>query len=115
MAEDTWALNEGVIDEDAFLDQAWYLTLAEREAMFRNALEQTRRGVVACVFDTSDRVQHMFYRHLDGSGDPHWQRRDRRALPAHGPSGGEGHGARWRRTPCCSCSPITASAPSAAA
>ncbi|MGA3026259.1 MAG: alkaline phosphatase family protein [Bryobacteraceae bacterium] len=71
MAEDTWALNEGVIDEAAFLDQA-YLTLAEREAMFENALEHTTRGVVACVFDTSDRVQHMFYRHLDGHGDARW-------------------------------------------
>ena len=65
MAEDTWALNEGVIDEDAFLKQA-YLTMAEREQMFENALEKTRRGVVACVFDTSDRVQHMFYRYLEG-------------------------------------------------
>jgi predicted AlkP superfamily phosphohydrolase/phosphomutase len=65
MAEDTWALNEGVIDEDEFLSQS-YLLMAEREAMFRNALEKTRRGVVACVFDTSDRVQHMFYRFLHG-------------------------------------------------
>ena len=72
MAEDTWALNEGVIDEQAFLDQAWSL-LAEREAMFDNALAHTRRGVVACVFDTSDRVQHMFYRHFEGRGDPQWQ------------------------------------------
>jgi predicted AlkP superfamily phosphohydrolase/phosphomutase len=72
MAEDTWALNERVIDEAAFLDQA-YLTLAEREAMFRNALERTRQGVVACVFDTSDRVQHMFFRHLEGDGDAHWR------------------------------------------
>jgi predicted AlkP superfamily phosphohydrolase/phosphomutase len=72
MAEDTWALNEGAIDEAAFLDQA-YLTLAEREAMFENALAHTRSGVVACVFDTSDRVQHMFYRHLDGGGDARWQ------------------------------------------
>ena len=69
MAEDTWALNEGVIDEQGFLDQA-YLLMAEREGMFRNALEKTRRGVVACVFDTSDRVQHMFYRHFErGNGD----------------------------------------------
>ena len=67
MAEDTWALNEGVIDEDAFLKQA-YLTMAEREQMFDAALEKTRRGVVACVFDTSDRIQHMFYRYLDGRG-----------------------------------------------
>lgn len=64
MAEDTWALNEGVLNHDQFLDQSYSL-LAEREAMFRNALEKTRRGVVACVFDTSDRVQHMFFRHQD--------------------------------------------------
>ncbi len=63
MAEDTWALNEGVISEQNFLDQA-YLLMNEREAMFRSALERTRRGVVACVFDTSDRIQHMFYRYL---------------------------------------------------
>jgi predicted AlkP superfamily phosphohydrolase/phosphomutase len=69
MAEDTWALNEGAIGEDAFLRQAWDI-FAEREAMFLNALENTRRGVVACVFDTSDRVQHMFYRRL-GTADPH--------------------------------------------
>jgi predicted AlkP superfamily phosphohydrolase/phosphomutase len=36
--------------------------------MFFSALEHTRRGVVACVFDTTDRVQHMFYRQLD-AGD----------------------------------------------
>ena len=71
MAEDTWALNEGAIDEDAFLRQAWDI-YAEREAMFLNALETTRRGVVACVFDTSDRVQHMFYRRT-GTADPHAQ------------------------------------------
>jgi len=68
MAEDTWALNEGVISEQNFLDQA-YLLLNEREAMFRNALEKTRRGVVACVFDTSDRIQHMFYRYLHSGGE----------------------------------------------
>lgn len=69
MAEDTWALNEGVIDEDAFLAQA-YDIFEERKAMFLNALETTRRGVVACVFDTSDRVQHMFYRRM-GTSDRH--------------------------------------------
>ncbi|MFN7919040.1 MAG: alkaline phosphatase family protein [Bryobacteraceae bacterium] len=69
MAEDTWALNEGAIDEAAFLEQAESIK-QEREAMFFAALERTRRGVVACVFDTSDRVQHMFFRHLDAAG-PH--------------------------------------------
>ncbi len=60
MAEDTWALNEGAIDQDDFLKQA-ALIQAEREAMFFSALDNTRRGVVACVFDTSDRVQHMCF------------------------------------------------------
>src|SRR5439155_13987237 len=64
MAEDTWALNEGVIDADAFLQQADEIK-QERERMFFSALDRTRRGVVACVFDTTDRVQHMFYRYLD--------------------------------------------------
>ena len=62
MAEDTWALNEGVIDNDEFLTQA-YDIFNEREAMYLSALENSRDGVVACVFDTSDRVQHMFFSH----------------------------------------------------
>jgi predicted AlkP superfamily phosphohydrolase/phosphomutase len=64
LAEDTWALNERVIDEDDFLRQVWDHH-AEREAMFFDALEKTRRGVVACVFDTTDRMQHMFWRYLE--------------------------------------------------
>ena len=61
MAEDTSALNEGAIDEEAFLSQT-KLIQQEREQMFFAALDRTRRGAVACVFDTPDRVQHMFYR-----------------------------------------------------
>jgi predicted AlkP superfamily phosphohydrolase/phosphomutase len=71
MAEDTWALNDSAIDETDFLTQA-YSIMDEREAMFANALAHTKQGVVACVFDTSDRVQHMFFRHLDGHGDPRY-------------------------------------------
>lgn len=66
LAEDTWALNDGVIDEDAFLKQAEFIQ-KEREAMFFSALDHLREGVLACVFDTSDRVQHMFYRFLNSS------------------------------------------------
>jgi predicted AlkP superfamily phosphohydrolase/phosphomutase len=70
MAEDTWALNEGVIDHDAFLKQSWDI-FEERRSMFLSALANARRGVVACVFDTSDRVQHMFHRQMDTPDDPH--------------------------------------------
>jgi len=64
LAEDTWALNERVIDEKAFFDQAM-LICDEREQMFFDALEHRRQGLVTTVFDTTDRIQHMFYRYLD--------------------------------------------------
>lgn len=70
LAEDTWALNERVVDEDAFLEQAEQICV-ERESMFESALERTNKGVVACVFDTPDRVQHMFYRYLEPEHPAH--------------------------------------------
>lgn len=63
-ANDTWALNEGALDEKAFLEltydnhEAW-------EAMLRNALAKTSKGLVAIVFETTDSVQHMFFRYFD--------------------------------------------------
>jgi predicted AlkP superfamily phosphohydrolase/phosphomutase len=66
LAEDTWALNERVIDEKTFFDQT-QLICDERIRMFEDALEKTRSGLVCTVFDTTDRVQHMFYRYLDPS------------------------------------------------
>ena len=64
LSEDTWALNEGILDDEAFLRQC-YLIHDERERMFFDALDKTRRGVCVCVFDTTDRVQHMFWRYLE--------------------------------------------------
>ncbi|MBM41476.1 MAG: nucleotide pyrophosphatase [Acidobacteria bacterium] len=64
LAEDTSALNEEVVDEDAFLEQT-YLVHEERERMFFDALDKTSQGAVVCVFDITDRLQHMFFRHLD--------------------------------------------------
>jgi len=64
LAEDTWALSEGVIDEDAFLEQC-YTFHDERERMFFNALDRTGEDVCVCVFDGTDRVQHMLWRYLD--------------------------------------------------
>ena len=78
LAEDTWALNEGVIDEAAFLQQAYDID-RERQAMFFSALDRLRRGSLVCVFDATDRIQHMFWRYLDkahparprGDASPH--------------------------------------------
>jgi len=68
LAEDTWALNEGVLDDASFLRQC-QLLCEERERMLLNALENTRGGCVVCVFDTTDRVQHMYWRYRD-AGHP---------------------------------------------
>jgi len=64
LAEDTWSLSEGRLDEDAFLAQAYDIH-AEREEMFFDALNRVPRGVVVCVFDGPDRIQHMFWRYID--------------------------------------------------
>jgi predicted AlkP superfamily phosphohydrolase/phosphomutase len=77
LAEDTWALNEGVTDERIFLQQTYDID-RERQDMFFAALDRLRTGTLVCVFDATDRIQHMFWRYLD---------------PAHParPSGRNGH------------------------
>lgn len=64
LAEDTWALNEGVIDDATFLKLSWDID-AEREAMFWTAFDRLRRGALFCVFDGTDRIQHMFWRYVE--------------------------------------------------
>ncbi len=64
LAEDTWALNEGVTDDGTFLRQAYDID-RERESMFFSALDRLRRGCLVCVFDATDRIQHMFWRDVD--------------------------------------------------
>ena len=64
LAEDTWALNERVIDEGAFLEQA-YLIHEERRSQFFHALDRNPEGAIAVVFDATDRIQHMFWRHRE--------------------------------------------------
>src|ERR1700736_106403 len=68
LAEDTWALNEGVTSDGTFLQQTYDID-RERRAMFFTALDRLRRGVLVCVFDATDRVQHMFWRYID-AGHP---------------------------------------------
>jgi len=63
-ANDTWALNEGVLSEQAFLELT-YSNHQEWENMLFNAIDKTKKGAVACVFETTDSIQHMFFRYLD--------------------------------------------------
>jgi predicted AlkP superfamily phosphohydrolase/phosphomutase len=64
LAEDTWALNEGVTDDATFLAQTYDID-REREAMCHAALDRLDRGALVCVFDATDRIQHMFWRDID--------------------------------------------------
>ena len=64
LAEDTWALNERIIDESQFLEQC-YLINDERERMLFSELERVKKGAVVCVFDITDRIQHMLWRYTD--------------------------------------------------
>lgn len=64
LMEDTWGRNEFALDDERFLQQA-LLTHAEREGMLFEVLKKTPEGLCACVFDASDRIQHMFWRYLD--------------------------------------------------
>jgi len=63
-ANDTWALNEEVISEEAFLELT-YANHKEWENMLFNAMDKTKKGVVTCVFETTDSIQHMFWRYMD--------------------------------------------------
>jgi len=57
-------LNEGVADDDTFLRLTNDID-DERRAMFFAALERLREGALVCVFDATDRIQHMFWRDLE--------------------------------------------------
>ena len=61
LAEDTWGLTEGVLTDEQFERQTYDIH-GERERMFFEALALTRRGALVCVFDITDRMQHMFMR-----------------------------------------------------
>ena len=64
LAEDTWALNEEITDDGTFLEQTYGID-AEREAMFFAALDRLKKGSLVCVWDGTDRIQHMFWRYIE--------------------------------------------------
>jgi predicted AlkP superfamily phosphohydrolase/phosphomutase len=66
LAEDTWSLSEGLMTEEAFLKAAYNID-EERQQMFFDSLERVKDGLIACVFDAPDRIQHMFWRFGDES------------------------------------------------
>jgi predicted AlkP superfamily phosphohydrolase/phosphomutase len=70
MVEDHAGLNNGRLDEVAYLDQC-NLAWQEREAMLLRSLDVFEKGLLYCLFDTPDRVQHMFWRYRDSAHPLH--------------------------------------------
>jgi predicted AlkP superfamily phosphohydrolase/phosphomutase len=64
MAEDHNGLNNGRLDEAAFLGHC-ELVLEERERLMRFELNRFKDGFFFLLFDTPDRVQHMVWRFRD--------------------------------------------------
>ncbi len=59
--QDTNALEDGCISDEQFI--ALCETIHEsRRRVFLRRLDRFKEGVLACIFDCLDRIQHMFYR-----------------------------------------------------
>ena len=63
--EETNALGDGCIDDEAFLCLCDRI-MVEREKMLWYELERFKEGLLAFVFDTTDRIQHIYW----GTRDP---------------------------------------------
>ncbi|MBI3264916.1 MAG: alkaline phosphatase family protein [Acidobacteria bacterium] len=63
-AEATWPLNEGRLDEKAFMDDL-YRAFDDRAGVILNRLNGGQWDLLVGVIESTDRVQHMMWRLLD--------------------------------------------------
>jgi len=87
MVEDHAGLSNGRLSEEQFLAQCDD-AMRERTAMFRHELHRQREGLLFVLYDTPDRVQHMFWRfrepgHPANREDPAQLRRYARVIEEH--------------------------------
>lgn len=59
--QDTTGLDEGIINDQQFLNLCDSI-IATREMVFNSQLQRFQEGILGIVFDTLDRVQHMFWK-----------------------------------------------------
>lgn len=59
--QDTTALNENLINDEQFLKLCEMID-DDRERVLNHSLDSFDEGLLACVFDSLDRVQHMFFK-----------------------------------------------------
>lgn len=63
-AVDTWSLQEQLIDEKSFLEDAYY-TRSQNEIMMQDTLEKGDQQVEVHYFEYIDRIQHLFWHLID--------------------------------------------------
>jgi predicted AlkP superfamily phosphohydrolase/phosphomutase len=64
MPHDTWALNEGWLQDDEFLSLVDYI-FQERKKILFEEIKKFKSGLFFFYLDTLDTVQHMFWRYTD--------------------------------------------------
>ena len=64
IAEETWALNEGRIDEGEYLQQSEFV-FTQTKRMLEYELDRYEWGLLFCYFSTTDPLSHMFWRLRD--------------------------------------------------
>jgi predicted AlkP superfamily phosphohydrolase/phosphomutase len=70
MPEDTKALSEDILDDEAFLEQA-RIVLHERLKLFEHELSRFRQGLLFFYFGSSDQLAHMFWHAMDKKHPAH--------------------------------------------
>ncbi len=70
LPHDTWALEENVFDEKAFLKQADSI-LAERKKIYYSKLASYNNGILFAYFGMPDTISHMFWRFLKDQNSPY--------------------------------------------
>lgn len=63
-AVDTWSLQEQLIDEKSFLEDAYY-TRHQNEIMMLDTIDDGDQSVQVHYFEYIDRIQHLFWRLID--------------------------------------------------
>jgi len=64
IAEETWALNEGRLDESEYLEQSEFV-FQQTKKMLEYELDRYEWGMLFCYFSTTDPLSHMFWRFRD--------------------------------------------------
>ncbi len=75
-AVDTWSLQEELISEENFLEEAYY-TRSRKEQILYNSIENMEHNLHVQYFEYIDRIQHLFWRLID-EGHPYYD--DKKAM-----------------------------------